>query len=159
MMMGTDWEAIPERWSDATDLRKVDWVISAVDNLATRKASASHLKNSHALWIDMGCAKAEGQVIIGRGCDRTLHDPMPNVIAHYPEILTQAEPPAEDSCSAAESLLRQDLFINEAVAQAAGNLIWQSIRAGEWVANGVSVNLKTGWSQSIQWFPPMEACA
>lgn len=54
---------------------------------------------------------------------------------------------AEDntpSCSLAEALEKQDLFINQGVATFALQLLWQFIREGGLNIHGYFINLETG---------------
>lgn len=158
MLMGTQWVAVPNRFMprSVADLRNYDLIITAVDNISARQAIGRLGMDSDAslwlpLWLDMGCDKHQGQVVLGALEGHSLSSPLPNVIAHYPEILTAVDQPQTPSCSDAESIARQDLMINSAVAQAAGNLLWQSLRQGYFPFNGVIVDLKEGGHWPIRW--------
>ena len=70
---------------------------------------------------------------------------LPTVLDIFPEL--QKPHFAEDnapSCSLAEALERQDLFINQTVATFALQLLWQFIRQGGLDIHGYFINLETG---------------
>lgn len=157
MLLGTDWTALPYRFTQEhiASLGKFELIITAVDTLTPRKLiagacnSATQQRIRNCLWLDMGVEKKQAQVVLGALSDGHLNDPLPNITAHYPAILTQEERHSAPSCSAAESLSRQDLFINEAVAGAASQLLWQCFRRGDVPWNGVVIDLDTGFQQAI----------
>lgn len=172
LMLGTGWTGIPMRFStDNHHAGNPDLVITAVDNLdARREAIATFQPTNHTIsprqpweqyprpqksvfWLDMGNGKSDGQVFFGRFGDDKLTDQWPCALAHYPEILTREDAKQEPSCSAAESLARQDLFINSAITLAASNLLWKLMREGKLAYNGVIVDLATGSTQTIGFLP------
>jgi PRTRC genetic system ThiF family protein len=70
---------------------------------------------------------------------------LPNVLEVFPELLSrQRKPDDGPSCSLAEALERQDLFINQSVATFALQLLWQFIRQGGLDIHGFFINLQTG---------------
>jgi PRTRC genetic system ThiF family protein len=63
----------------------------------------------------------------------------------FPELLDESlEEDPRPSCSLAESLDQQDLFINQAVATFALNLLWRLFRDGKIEYHGGFINLATG---------------
>lgn len=172
LMMGTGWTALPERFTERTVLnRRPDLVITAVDNLAARRTVNSYFtatahpaldavgrpttrQNSiETFWLDLGCTKDKAQMVLGRFSNTRLTDEWPNVMAHFPDVATREDDDNEPSCSAAESLARQDLMINQAVANAATNLLWKVMREGKARFNGTMIDLSTGYSQGIPFMP------
>lgn len=152
MLLGLDWHAQTSRFDiNYKGVCNYDLVVTAVDNLTTRACVGHLLAKSSTLWMDLGCSKSQGQVILGAGHDISLNSRIPNVLAHYPELLTESEPLNINtpSCSSEESLRKQDLMINSAIGNAATNLLFQSIRSGKIPYNGVVIDLIEGWSQSI----------
>lgn len=139
-MMGLNWTALPEKITKESVI-DVDLIISCVDNYAARKLIYESKENakSHTLWMDLGNGDKFGQIVIG-----TLHDkhqsPCPNVVSLYPEILTTVDKPNKSSCSAIESLTRQDLMLNQMMACQAGNMLWQLIRKGSLKSNELRVD-------------------
>jgi len=152
LLMGTNWKAVPERLEKPLQGgAKYDLIVTAVDNVAARALVAK----SHApqtLWLDLGCDKAQGQVVLGQLGHNKLTDTLPTVLAHWPDMLKQ-EDNNVPSCSAADSIRRQDLMVNSAVAGAAINLLWQSLRKGVVPYNGVMIDLEDGFSQAIPFMP------
>lgn len=165
LMLGTHWNALPMRFTRKHS-GSYDLVITAVDTLAARREAiarytprqmpsrALHYRSQQTapLWVDLGCEKDRGQVIIGRFGDNDLTDEWPNALAHFPAIAS-AEDNNQPSCSAAESLARQDLMINATVAGAATNLLWKLMREGSLSMNGVIVDLAEGFSKGIPFLP------
>jgi len=151
MLLGTAWDAKPIRYT-GQNITGIDLIITAVDNREARKHVANINALSQTLWLDMGCEGSQGQVVLGNlnhsepGCD------WPNVVAHFPDLLTGKDN-NRPSCSAADSLARQDLMINSTVAGAAINLLWKCIRTGEAPYNGVMIDLSEGRQQAIPFMP------
>ena len=72
---------------------------------------------------------------------------LPNVLELFPQLFARArsrKPDDAPSCSLAEALERQDLFINQSVATFALQLLWQFIRQGGLDIHGYFINLETG---------------
>lgn len=150
MLMGTNWDAIPTRYTGKK--LDCDLIITAVDNLEARRNVIKN--NDGAFWLDLGCDKDQGQVILGRIGDNSLSDEYPCTVAHFPAMLEeQQEPVNVPSCSAADSLARQDLMINQTVAGAATNLLWKAFRGNEIPYNGVMIDLASAFMQSIPFMP------
>ena len=151
MLMGTAWRSVPRRFDPARD-DTGSLLVTAVDNVATRQAIAQQEAIGNPMWIDLGCDRQQGQVILGAHRDSRLTDDLPNVVAHFPDLLEQKDD-NRPSCSAAESIRRQDLMINSAVAGAAINLLWQSFRTAQIPFNGVMVDLASGHTQAVPFMP------
>jgi PRTRC genetic system ThiF family protein len=166
LMLGCGWNALPYRF-DSQHKANYDLVITAVDTLESRRAVIDRFTAPkdeprspvyyrtparETFWLDLGCEKDRGQVILGRFGDDSLADEWPNALAHFPSIAT-AEDNNKPSCSAAESLARQDLMINATVAGAATNLLWKLMREGKLGFNGVMLDLAEGFSKGIPFLP------
>lgn len=155
-MLGTNWQGWPVRLSEKTRFGGCpDLVITAVDNLeARRMANRLFSQARHDVyWLDMGCDKDKAQVVFGRFGDNKLTDEWPCSIAHFPDLATREDDENTPSCSAAESLSRQDLMINGAVSNAAVNILWKLMREGKLAFNGVMIDLSSGYSQGINFLP------
>ena len=139
-MMGLNWKAIPEKFTPEY-IVNADLIISCVDNYEARKLiyQSKDQASPHAIWMDLGNGDKFGQIVIG-----TLHDenpePCSNVVELYPEILITEDIPNKNSCSAIESLTRQDLMLNQMMACQAGNMLWQLIRKGSISFNELRVD-------------------
>lgn len=164
LMMGTNWSAIPVRFSETTaPCERFDLVVTAVDNLDARRSVIAYFdpngnpeyewrRRPETFWLDMGVSKDSGQVFFGRFGDNQLTDQWPTAVAHFPEILTR-EDDDTPSCSTAESLAKQDLMINNAVSGAAANLLWKLLREGKLAFNGITVDLSTGHTRPVAFLP------
>lgn len=168
LMLGTGWSALPMRFDAETFAGNPDLVITAVDNLEARRSAVARFRPASesdnaspwqrhnrgaTFWLDMGNGKSDGQVIFGRFGDDKLTDEWPCAVAHFPEILTREDADREPSCSAAESLARQDLFINSAISLSAVNILWKLMREGKLAINGVMVDLVTGDTRTVGFLP------
>jgi len=95
---------------------------------------------------------ADGQVILGQsgyGNRRRKNGTsliLPCVTDLYPELLDDSIPEKDDgpSCSLAEALERQDLFIGQSIATFALQLLWTLFRNGGVDHHGYFINLKAG---------------
>ena len=61
---------------------------------------------------------------------------------NFKELLEAVEDSDEPSCSTAEALKKQDLYINSTLANYGASLLWQLIQAGMVECRGVFVNLR-----------------
>lgn len=148
----TVWDAKVERLTpESSALADADIVIGAVDNRSARHAIVSCLANSRsgrAYYLDLGNKSGTGQVVLGEvvskheSCiDQWL---LPHVGDLFPELVNPDLDTAADdtpSCSLAEALEHQSLFVNPAVALWAGNLLWQLFTVGEIESHGCFVNV------------------
>lgn len=87
--------------------------------------------------VDIGNTTNQGQVILGG------HG-LPTFFDVYPELRKKKDRKNEPSRSMAESLARQDLFINSTLATLGGQLMWQLMRHGGINHHGYIVNLHEG---------------
>lgn len=149
MAMGTDWKSKCVRIKGKADLRDYDMVIGCVDNRAARKAIVDSLTGQDAYWLDLGNRLHEGQVILGefrsaakKGKEESVR--LPHAADLFPEIVDASLESEDDtpSCSLAEALEKQALFINRGMALYATNLLWEWFRYGRIEYHGVFVNLK-----------------
>lgn len=105
-----------------------NFMVTCVDNVATRRAMQKMLASVPEIrlgyevpaetffWLDLGNTKTSGQVII-------KSPQSPSIIDLYPDIAdTDDNTP---SCSLAEALGKQDLFVNPFVAMLAAKMLWE----------------------------------
>lgn len=136
MLHGTNWEAMPRRFTenDTGIIGTSDLVITAVDTVSARiavhKAKLKLRPCKNKYWLDLGVDRTQGQIIFGGMWDDCGSDNLPNLIAYHPELLSMKENSDIPSCSAAESISRQDLFVNSMAAQIACNMLWRAVRMG-----------------------------
>lgn len=154
---GLDWEAVPEMYSD--DARSANITISCVDNVKSRLFIHTHLKQiTHVAdvyekplyWLDFGNTQKTGQVILGtvteikqpRKAEFETQGKLPTLCDMFD--LTQVnEQDSGPSCSVAEALRKQDLFINSTLAQLGCALLWKLFREVKIEYHGVFLNLTT----------------
>lgn len=160
LLLGTNWTGLPYEFpmerdksgkmilnSEFIQVGDIDIIISAVDLPSVRCQLAELDVDRSVIWLDFGNKTDFGQAIIGkieakqRKNDRSSPN-HPHVIEHYPELKQIPDNPAK-SCSAAETLLTQDVLINRSVACAGMNILWQLFKHGASQINGCLVDLKT----------------
>lgn len=101
--------------------------------------------------MDFGNARTTGQVLVGTVRNKIYqpaseqYQPTPhlNVITEEVSYSTIDEKDSGPSCSLAEALEKQDLFINSMLAQAGCALLWKMIREGRTFYRGLYLNLDT----------------
>lgn len=155
---GLSWAAVPR----AIGLRELATgiLITCVDTRSARAYIARRLElrgRKPYYWMDLGNRAADGQVVLG--CPPWTRDHanpkkywlrLPTVVEILPEIAdTRIREDNTPSCSLAEALERQHLFVNQAVVTPALELLWQLFRQG-WVDwHGAFVNLASGRVQPM----------
>jgi PRTRC genetic system ThiF family protein len=145
-----DWESRVERVTDNTTL-KSDIVIGCVDNRGARKAILGSMGSSFSrqYWLDCGNRMSDGQVVLGEvicRMDRDTEPRLPHAGDLFPELIDPSLDGADDvpSCSLAEALEKQSLFINTSMAMHACQLLFELFRHGRITHHGLFMNLKTG---------------
>jgi PRTRC genetic system ThiF family protein len=169
---GTNWKAETERYDkDYCSLNQgsATITVSCVDTVDARfeiadilnryhKAMPNH-RNRPLYWMDFGNSRDSGQVIlatIGK-----IEQPasnkfntiaqMPFVTEEFKDLLIQSEQGDNTpSCSLAEALAKQDLFINSALANLGASLLWQVFREGILFNRGFFLNLKDFRTQPLK---------
>lgn len=150
LFYGTSWGAIAENFSaESVRLEMVpgNILISCTDTVASRAAISRFLKDDtlkrrreeydNHYWIDTGNGRYTGQVILGS----VLHG-IPSVMEEHPDIARQERRSSAPSCSLAEAVAEQDLFINPMVALVAAELVWNITQQRELVWTRAYINLK-----------------
>ncbi|MFA6245462.1 MAG: PRTRC system ThiF family protein [Mucilaginibacter sp.] len=169
---GTNWRAETTRYDKASlkdkDLASATITISCVDTVDARYEIAEILKhltdkyggrNRVQYWMDFGNSRSSGQVILStlekiKQPASKLYRPVENlpiVTEEFKELLNASEN-ADDtpSCSLAEALTKQDLFINSALANCGASLLWQMFREGILFNRGFFLNLADFRTQPIK---------
>lgn len=163
--MGTNWKAETQKFQrnelgQLPENEKATIYISCVDTVQTRFDIAEILKevsnskfyqNTPKYWLDFGNSQYTGQVIlstIGEIKQPTSDKyqtvaSLPMITDEYGELLKQSEIlDNTPSCSLAEALEKQDLFINSTLAQMGCSLLWSMFRYGKIENRGFFLNLK-----------------
>ncbi|UXC92952.1 MULTISPECIES: PRTRC system ThiF family protein [Sphingobium] len=159
---GLAWRAVRGRAPGAVGLNGADILISCVDTASARRALGAELANAHAAvayWMDLGNRATDGQYLIGcpaRAADER-HGRLPTVLEAFPELADESV--ADDdapSCSVAEALERQSLFINRVMASHALALLFDLLGRGSIGYAGAFINLATG--QAVPISLPRNSC-
>lgn len=162
---GTSWKALPVKYTIDVKYkdRSSNFTISCVDTLAARKEIKKVLDDRFKTpdpqyktmyWLDLGNTRDVGQFVMGTLFPhKTKEHPfsktvtrvytLPDVFERLPEMLKVKEKDQGPSCSLAEALDRQDLFINSMLSQVATATIWKMFREGSIDYHGAFINLKT----------------
>lgn len=168
---GLEWEAVHgylDRQVDDAGIACPHILVGCVDSIRARQ-QLSKLR-SVQYWLDLGNTDKKGQVILGEleaewkdnnrpdriqnamSAARKAKQPAPVILPRLPHVLDifpqlkrkRVKEDTSPSCSLAEALERQDLFINQTVATFALQLLWQFIRQGGLDIHGYFINLETG---------------
>jgi PRTRC genetic system ThiF family protein len=170
---GTNWKAVPEKYDKQYSLNNSNAsatiTIACVDTVHARQDIANILKVLHKTmnnnrsqplyYIDFGNSRDTGQVIlstVGKISQpaskqyRTI-DTLPMVMDEFGELLSASETTDNTpSCSLAEALTKQDLFINSTLANVGASLLWQLFREGMLFNRGFFLNLKEFKTQPLK---------
>ena len=169
---GTNWKAETLRYGKdlMTDryLVSATITISCVDTVAARYEIADvlmsltetyHGRNHVQYWMDFGNSRSSGQVILStlekiQQPASELYNPvgdLPLVTEEFKDLLIATESGDNTpSCSLAEALTKQDLFINSALANCGASLLWQLFREGILFNRGFFLNLADFRTQPLK---------
>lgn len=152
MFFGTCWESFPHDINDSSNINSgnANILISAIDSPQSRfRVHSIGKRASVPYWIDTGNTANSGQVIMGtltkvKQPDKSCPDYLPNVLDLYGDILEEEAKKAYQgpSCSVADALAKQDLFVNQWVATSALEIIWDMFRHGYIATHGAFINLR-----------------
>lgn len=152
---GLAWSAVHGRAPEAVKLDGADVLITCVDTASARRTIGSALmtaRNAPTYWMDLGNRAGDGQFIIG--CPNREPENgaqfLPTVLEYFPEIADETLPDDDaPSCSMAEALERQSLFVNRVVASHALALLFDLLGRGSIGHAGAFINIGTGQSVPI----------
>jgi PRTRC genetic system ThiF family protein len=166
---GTAWKAIPANYSQSLAAKhdlKSSITISCVDTVKARFDIANILttvaekesRDKPLYWMDLGNSRNTGQVILStignipQPASKKFQtiEKLPLITEEFKSLLLAQEDSNEPSCSLAEALAKQDLFINPALANEGSSLLWQLFREGMIEYRGFFLNLKKFRSEPIR---------
>ena len=136
LAFGLEFKAFPEAFKGGQMWDQI--LIGCVDSRKARKEITKGVSET-GYFIDCGNGDRYGQVLIGNG-SKELPWPwevLPDLVSNAPEDNTP-------SCSLAEALESQDLFINQEIALCALKLLWSLFRYGGLDYRGFFINQATG---------------
>lgn len=156
-IFGTCWESVPERYKFD---KETNIIITCTDNIESRKYISKHFGKQEAktlhgtadehrnyYWLDMGNTQTSGQAILGSA---EIHQPKSSRFDTVEQLPTMTdmfklskadEKNSGPSCSLAEALSKQDLFINRSVATMAADILWRLLKEGHIENHGFFLNL------------------
>lgn len=143
---GYDWEAIPQQYSISD---QANIIISCTDTVWSRKVLNHNFRivdakaidhRSNMYWLDFGNTKDKGQVILGCCLEDKYNLKTSVEMLDFDSIDEVEQGP---SCSLAQALSRQDLFINSTLANLGCNILWKLFTQGSLDHHGLYLNLQT----------------
>ena len=164
---GYGWEARPCNYPDIENCF-ANITISCVDTAKARLEIAnlftSYANGKHGLpepnlrpyyWLDYGNSRHSGQVVLGtvgrykkkKGFNYLQ---LPTVVQMFKKELLATKDNAEPSCSKAEAIRKQDLYINKTLVPWGMDLLWKLFVDRQVDRHGYYVNLKTGFVNPIK---------
>lgn len=152
---GLDWRAVHGRAPEAVSVKNTDLIITCVDTASARRSIGAAIAEGDSrpdYWMDLGNRATDGQFLIGRPARDEGDDPMqlPTVLEYFPELADDSMPEDDaPSCSVAEALERQSLFVNRVVASHALALLFDLLGRGSIGHAGAFINLGTGQAVPI----------
>ncbi|MDO3626217.1 phage integrase SAM-like domain-containing protein [Mucilaginibacter sp. BT774] len=168
---GTSWKAQTVKFEKQLSNKSSDFTatltISCVDKVDTRFEIADilttiarqyHGRDRALYWMDYGNSRVSGQVVLST-LDKIKQpaseqyqpiDTLQMVTEEFKELLQAGEADNTPSCSLAEALTKQELFINSALANCGASLLWQLFREGILFNWGFFLNLQEFRTQPIK---------
>ncbi|WP_260437739.1 PRTRC system ThiF family protein [Burkholderia stagnalis] len=149
---GLDWCGRPVHAGPDQLIRGApDLAIMCVDSAAARAKLEPTLAASNCYVMDLGNRASDAQVLLGAHKKVTGNSgaadstPLRWPYDVLPELIDTSIPEDDTpSCSLAEALERQELFINQAVVTQGLAILWEFFRHARLTWCGAFVNLKTG---------------
>jgi PRTRC genetic system ThiF family protein len=156
---GYEWQGVPDTYGCKYS---ANITISCIDTAKGRVMLGLHLEgpdkparyehvhhiDRRIYWLDIGNLEKTGQVVLGTihpitqpKSDHKTAPTLKTVTKLFPGLDKIQDDKLGPSCSLAEALNKQDLFINSTMAQFACNLIWKLFREGMIKHHGCYVNL------------------
>ena len=152
---GLAWQAVHGRVPRAIGIRGADIVITCVDTASARRAVGAAIADATvkpAYWLDLGNRATDGQFLLGcpEGTPAKRQSRLPTVLEYFPELADDGAPEDDaPSCSVAEALDRQSLFVNRVVTSHALALLFDLLARGSVDHAGAFINLASGMAAPI----------
>lgn len=152
MAMGLNWTSVSKALTGESNLHNCDIVVGCIDNRKARSVIADNGTSASYYWLDMGNTQQGGQIVLGQVTGLRYRKELPHIGDLFPETIDASLDAGDDtpSCSMAEALEKQSLFVNRAMALYGLNLLSELFRHGEIDYHGVFVNLKTARTAPIK---------
>jgi PRTRC genetic system ThiF family protein len=167
---GTNWKAVNHKFGgQGTGRPNANLYITCVDTVSSRievarilrkhESISPYERNKPLYWMDMGNSRDTGQVLLSTvepieqpaSEKYTTVGELPKVSDEFGDLLAQSENNDNTpSCSLAEALDKQDLFINSTLANLGASLLWSVFREGVLFNRGFFLNLREFRTQPIK---------
>ena len=166
---GTNWKAVPTPYcisrlrGTSRQHASANLFITCVDTVSARReialilqellVQAKHDRDKPYYWLDFGNSQQIGQVILSTigeidqppTQEFTAVGQLPFVTDEFSQLLDEANQTDDTpSCSLAEALQKQELFINSTLANHGCSLLWTMFRKAMTPHRGCFLNLETG---------------
>ena len=153
----TGWEAVPDFYNN----EPANIIITCTDTVSSRLSVADELLSKVSrgkyddyekplYWLDFGNTQNAGQVILGtfgkvRQPKSKLYTPIGKLpcVTECFDLAKADDRESGPSCSLAEAIERQDLFINSTLANIGAKLLWKLFREGMTCQAGAFLNMDT----------------
>lgn len=162
---GNDWKAVPDIFpamlKNACRDNMANITVTCTDTIKSRLDLWKILKSVYIpeyhdditplYWMDFGNTQTSGQVVLGT-VPKKIKQPASQlyetvgslkVITRLVKYARVKEEDSGPSCSLAEALDKQDLFINSTLAQLGCDILWKMFRNGMISYHGLYLNLET----------------
>lgn len=162
---GNDWKAVPDIFpamlKNACRDNMANITVTCTDTIKSRLDLWKILKSVYIpeyhdditplYWMDFGNTQTSGQVVLGT-VPKKIKQPASQlyetvgslkVITRLVKYARVKEEDSGPSCSLAEALEKQDLFINSTLAQLGCDILWKMFRKGLIEHHGLFLNLET----------------
>lgn len=161
---GTNWKAYNMLFNKETfavnENLLAQLTISCVDKVQARfdiaymlnkmRQSCSYRRDKPCYWMDFGNSRQAGQVILAtvgkieqqKSKKFIPVNTLPLPTEEFKELFVAAKDDNTSSCSLAEALTKQDLFVNSSLANMGASLLWNLFREGMTQYRGFFMNLK-----------------
>lgn len=151
---GFSWEAIPELYSAQRYTGNI--LLSCVDTIEAREyilndfarqRDYEHPYMTPIYSMDFGNSTATGQVLLSsfykiRQPEKEAVGKLKGLFQTFPGLKNLKGKDTGPSCSVAEALQRQELFVNSTLAQSGLNILWNLFREGKISVRGAYVDVK-----------------
>ncbi|MDQ8051964.1 MAG: PRTRC system ThiF family protein [Pedobacter sp.] len=161
LWFGTNWKAVAGRFAEVsaeTSTHNANITISCVDTVSARKEIARYFATQQQMganrdrpmyWLDLGNGRDSGQAWLStigeikQPESKTFKTVgvLDDIFSRYPNLMESQEENLEPSCSLAQALNKQDLFINPVLSNMGASLLWSIFRLGVLQHRGLFLSL------------------
>lgn len=164
------WNAMNKHFAKPAKTQHTNITITCVDSVKARQQIWHELQKCSSYmylaadyqypfyWLDFGNNTQKGQAVLGTIFDfnqpkikgETTVMRLPNIFDLHPDFHKEDRKKNEPSCSLAEALDKQDLFINPTLANLGCDILWKLFREMRVKHHGIYLNLETMTTNPIK---------